>query len=78
MDANNTEHLRMVNLGEACRLLGSITEVALRTWARRGAIRIVKIGGRVLVPLSEIERVHAGRCEAFPGSSKKGAHLHAR
>ncbi|WP_395666373.1 hypothetical protein [Methylocella sp.] len=56
----------MVGTAEASRLLGGISRATLFRWDRAGYIRLVRIGGRTLVPISEIRRI------AAPGAGEAG------
>lgn len=46
-------------ISEAIRLIG-ISEATMRRHIRAGLVRVVRIGGRVLVPAAEIERLTTG------------------
>lgn len=48
-------------LAEAAELLGGISRDSLYRMHRRGEIRFVKVGRRVLVPAEEIRRLVQGR-----------------
>lgn len=49
----------LVNLPEARRILGDIGKTAFYGAVERHGIRLVHLGGRSLVPISEIDRVVA-------------------
>ena len=56
-----------VDVREAARLL-SLSPFTVRSYIRKGHIRAVKLGARVIVPLAEVQRLaregipnHAGR-----------------
>jgi len=59
-------------LDEACQLLGGCSRNHLYNLANRGELRLVRIGRRVLVPASEIERLSEGIAPSHPGAEKIG------
>jgi excisionase family DNA binding protein len=56
---------RLIALDEACQLLG-VSVYTLRRYAAYGRIKIVKLGTRVMVLDSEIERIQREGLEAVP------------
>jgi len=64
--AETEEHLESV--GEASRRL-SVSTFTTRRLVKAGQIRAVRVGKRVLIPASEIERVIAEGCGKHAGRS---------
>jgi excisionase family DNA binding protein len=56
MQTQNNEHPRLISVFEAGRLLG-ISKHTVRAWGYQGRLQSIKMGRRVLIPYSEIERV---------------------
>jgi excisionase family DNA binding protein len=48
---------RGYRINEACKRLGNVGRSTVYRWLDEGRIRAVKVGGTVLIPDSEIERV---------------------
>lgn len=48
--------LQAISVEDAAKRLG-VHEVTLRRWGKDGTIKVARVAGRVLVPLSEVERV---------------------
>jgi excisionase family DNA binding protein len=51
------------HIAEACELL-NISRSTLQKLANNATIKTVKLGGRVLVPASEIDRILAGEAQS--------------
>lgn len=45
---------------EGSMLLGGVSPATIYRWHAKGLIKLVKIGGRTLIPASEIARLTAG------------------
>ncbi len=65
MDRSKREQPRAFGTARAAALLDMSPEV-LRYRIKRGDVRAVRIGGRLLVPADEIERLVAPRDTAVP------------
>ena len=59
-------------LDEACQLLGGCSRGHLYNLARRGELRLVRIGRRVLVPRSEIQRLTEGIAPSHASTERIG------
>jgi len=64
---NNSE---LVSIEEAARRLG-LKPITVRTWAAARKIARVKLGRRVLIPVSEIDRLIA--CSTIPALPERPA-----
>ena len=47
---------KLLNLNEAAQAL-RVSPWSLRAWAKRGEVKVVRLGRRVLIPREEIERI---------------------
>ncbi|MGA3030313.1 MAG: helix-turn-helix domain-containing protein [Candidatus Limnocylindrales bacterium] len=56
-----TRPVELLDVATAAQRLGSISRSTLYTLMASGAVRAVSVGGRRLIPSSEIERIAAGR-----------------
>lgn len=62
-----------LSLPEVCEVLGVCRSTAETLW-RRGQLRTLKLGGRRLVAVSELNRlVSLAQAEPMPASTDKGA-----
>ncbi len=69
----------LASVPEACRQLGSIGKTAFYDAVKRHKIKLVKLGGRSLVPMTEIERVVVElMAETPPDSSERAKALALR
>lgn len=56
---------RAVSIADACASL-SVSRMTLGRRIADGSIRVVRLGGRVLVPVAELERLLAGPAPSVP------------
>lgn len=54
-------------------LHSSLSESTLRRWARRGVLKVVKVGGRVVVLRDSLEALMRGESTAPPAVTAKSA-----
>lgn len=59
--AQNTPAPRGADVRETARLVGGVSDRTIRRMIVDGRLRAVRIGRRVIVPMSEIERVLEAR-----------------
>lgn len=63
----------LVSIREARRQLGDIGTTAFYNVVKRHGVQLVRLGGRSLVPMAEIERVVAAICTARPANASEKA-----
>lgn len=52
-----TEHDKLHSVKSAAEFVGGISPWTIRTWFSRGVLRRTKVGGRVMVRESELQKV---------------------